>query len=87
MGEKLDPFTLGRAPEIGERFSRLREQHQAQEAAMWLGGLLLTFDEHELAVLHKMGFLSVRDIDLLSQVSKSFCSTQPRPIEPTEQKQ
>ena len=63
----LDPFRARPAPAVGARFQRERERHQRQSDLMWAGTLAAMFSDHELCLLHDLGFLSPHDLSILSQ--------------------
>ena len=71
---RLDPFRERQASDVGGRFLAERNAHQLRADLMWLGSLVL-FSDHELRLLRDLGFLSQRDLDLLSQAGRSVAGS------------
>ena len=63
----FDPFRSRQVPAVAGRFLRERDRHQRQADLMWLGAMAAMFSDHEMRLLHDLGFLSQRDLDLLRQ--------------------
>jgi hypothetical protein len=62
-------FRERQAPDVAGRFLKERGQHQRQADLAWLG-ILILFSDHELRLLHDLGFLSQHDRDLLGQAGR-----------------
>ena len=63
----IDPFRQRQVPDVAGRFLKERDRHQQQADLMWLGMLVALFSDHELRLLHDLGYLSQHDLDLLRQ--------------------
>ncbi len=63
----LDHFRSRQAQDVGNRWQRIRDAHEAAAKRMWLGSMLVEFTEFELGILRDMGFLSPADEALLAK--------------------
>jgi hypothetical protein len=66
----IDPFRQRQVPDVARRFLRERDRHQRQADLMWLGTMVALFSDHELKLLHDLGYLSQRDHDLIRQAER-----------------
>ena len=66
----IDPFRRRQVPNVADRFLKERDQQKRHADLMWLGAMVL-FSDHELRLLHDLGFLSQHDRDLLGQAGRS----------------
>jgi hypothetical protein len=69
-GQELDPFRSRQVPDVGRRFLDARNSSQRQADLLWLGTMIALFSDHELKLMHDLGFLSQHDRDLLSQAGR-----------------
>ena len=71
-GPAIDPFRSRQVPDVAARFRQERDRHQRQADLTWLGALVALFSDHDLRLLHDLGFLCPHDLDLLRQAGRTL---------------
>jgi hypothetical protein len=66
----LDPFSQRRLPELYDRFENLRASVDFARRVAWVGGLVTTFRDDELAILNAGHYLSPADIIALAAAGR-----------------